>query len=191
MGMDIYGRKPTSEKGKYFRAGIVTWGPLCSYILDVAPKEITARCTKWNYNDGIGLGATAARRLGDFLLEEISAGHTAKYRQQRDVWIESLPRKTCECCNGTGFRFPRERDIADRDYFDQALLLRLQKSGISTLADAEAAVKASRRLKGIGWCNACHGVGTLQPEELYGVFREDAVQAFAEFARDSGGFSIW
>ena len=32
MGMDIYGRKPTSEAGKYFRANIWSWRPIHALI---------------------------------------------------------------------------------------------------------------------------------------------------------------
>jgi hypothetical protein len=55
MGMDVYGRKPSSPEGKYFRANIWSWYPihaliqgLCSDILDDEMME------KLGCNDGAG-----------------------------------------------------------------------------------------------------------------------------------------
>lgn len=55
MGMDVYGKKPRCEAGKYFRANIWSWPPihalieeLCSDLLD---EETLA---KLSFNDGAG-----------------------------------------------------------------------------------------------------------------------------------------
>jgi hypothetical protein len=32
MGMDVYGRNPTSEAGKYFRANVWSWRPIHALI---------------------------------------------------------------------------------------------------------------------------------------------------------------
>ncbi len=34
MGMDVYGRNPSSEEGEYFRASVWTWGPIYSFICE-------------------------------------------------------------------------------------------------------------------------------------------------------------
>jgi hypothetical protein len=41
MGMDVYGKKPTTEEGKYFRNNIWFWGMLAEYIYEVAPTIAT------------------------------------------------------------------------------------------------------------------------------------------------------
>jgi hypothetical protein len=55
MGMDVYGRSPTSPAGEYFQANVWAWGPihallveLCSDLLD---SEMLRRLT---FNDGAG-----------------------------------------------------------------------------------------------------------------------------------------
>jgi hypothetical protein len=55
MGMDVYGRQPTSEAGKYFRANVWSWRPihlliieLCADLLDEETLRLMA------YNDGAG-----------------------------------------------------------------------------------------------------------------------------------------
>lgn len=55
MGMDVFGRNPDSEAGKYFRANVWSWRPihaliieLCSDLLDDKTLEELA------YNDGAG-----------------------------------------------------------------------------------------------------------------------------------------
>jgi hypothetical protein len=32
MGMDVYGKKPTTEEGKYFHNSASSWHPLASYL---------------------------------------------------------------------------------------------------------------------------------------------------------------
>ena len=55
MGMDVEGRNPTAEAGKYFRANVWAWRPihaliheLCSDLLDEETLEGMA------YNSGAG-----------------------------------------------------------------------------------------------------------------------------------------
>ena len=55
MGMDVYGRRPTSEAGKYFRANVWSWHPIhaliiehCSDLLDKATLKGLA------FNEGAG-----------------------------------------------------------------------------------------------------------------------------------------
>jgi hypothetical protein len=55
MGMDVYGRQPTSEAGKYFRSNVWSWRPihlliieLCADLLDEETLRLMA------HNDGAG-----------------------------------------------------------------------------------------------------------------------------------------
>ena len=54
MGMDVYGKQPTADEGKYFRNNAWWWRPLADYCVEVAPA-ITAACTHWQSNDADGL----------------------------------------------------------------------------------------------------------------------------------------
>lgn len=50
MGMDVYGKNPSSPEGEYFRANIWSWRPihqLCELVLKRQLPE-------WSFNDGKG-----------------------------------------------------------------------------------------------------------------------------------------
>ena len=66
MGMDVYGRAPMSEEGRYFRANIWSWPP----ILDMMEK--TGVLPPWmiegmRWNDGAGPNDNQAEILADEL----------------------------------------------------------------------------------------------------------------------------
>jgi hypothetical protein len=55
MGMDVYGRKPSAEAGKYFRANVWSWAPIHNLIVELCSdlfKERTLR--RMAMNDGAG-----------------------------------------------------------------------------------------------------------------------------------------
>ena len=64
MGMDISGRNPSSEEGKYFRASVWSWGPihaLCETVMKYKYPD-------WAYNDGCGFeGQVPCTTLADAL----------------------------------------------------------------------------------------------------------------------------
>ena len=72
MGMDVYGKNPTNEAGKYFRNNVWWWRPLATYILETAPQSITSQCEHWGTNDGDGLDAERSSKLADFLRSQIA-----------------------------------------------------------------------------------------------------------------------
>jgi hypothetical protein len=76
MGMDIYGRKPTSKRGKYFGNNIGSWHALARYCNTVAP-DICAACRHWHTNDGDGLDAAGAVALADALVSSPSCAKAA------------------------------------------------------------------------------------------------------------------
>jgi hypothetical protein len=78
MGMDVSGRKPTTEQGEYFRNSVWWWGPLANYIWQVAP-EIAGHCEDWLTNEGDGLNAEDSAALANKLQQEIGAGRTERY----------------------------------------------------------------------------------------------------------------
>ena len=76
MGMDVFGKAPTSRTGEHFLNTIWWWHPLVRYCEDVAP-EVTAACDQWRMNDGDGLDAERALMLAARLQEELDSGRTA------------------------------------------------------------------------------------------------------------------
>ena len=103
MGMDVFGKSPTAENGKYFRNSVWWWHPLADYITSAHP-EIASACTEWHSNSGDGLGADGARALAQALNHDLDSGAVALYEAERQAEIEALPRETCRLCAGTGTR---------------------------------------------------------------------------------------
>lgn len=105
MGMDVYGKKPTSEVGQYFRNNVWWWRPLAEYCFVVAP-EIASKCTHWGTNDGDGLGTRDAKKLAAALRAKIADGHTEAWGAIRKAELDRLPDEDCSICGGTGCRLP-------------------------------------------------------------------------------------
>lgn len=103
MGMDVYGNKPTSETGKYFRNNVWWWRPLADYCCEVAP-ELTAKCQHWQSNDGDGLNARDSKLLALVLKARITEGHTEAFAAIRKAELDKLPDELCTICRGYGKR---------------------------------------------------------------------------------------
>jgi len=103
MGMDIYGSKPTSEEGRYFRCNVWTWRPLAELVTELCPEE-TAACELWQSNDGDGLDAAESEKLAARLFGLLESGVVEAYCTRRDARLAKLPDKACQRCEGTGLR---------------------------------------------------------------------------------------
>ena len=105
MGMDVYGKQPTTGEGKYFCNNMSWWRPLADYVCEIAP-EIAEKCRYWQSNDGDGLNGHDSLRLADLLQKEIESGHTAAYARRREAKLEMAPNEPCLLCEATGTRKP-------------------------------------------------------------------------------------
>lgn len=113
MGMDVYGRRPTTETGKYFRNNIWHWRPLADYVIQTAPA-LAAKCPHWHTNDGAGLNAADSVALADLLQAEIDSGRCETFAKIREAEIAAIPNEVCSLCEGTGVRKPiPERGAGD------------------------------------------------------------------------------
>jgi hypothetical protein len=99
MGMDIYGSKPSGQRGKYFPTTRYWWGPLADYCITVSP-DICAPCKYWYGNDGDGLDAAGSVALADALQKEVDSGRVETYVQQYAAEQELLPDESCSSCFG-------------------------------------------------------------------------------------------
>jgi hypothetical protein len=105
MGMDVYGKRPADETGRYFRNNVWWWHPLADYCMTVAP-DIAEQCQCWHSNDGAGLNGNAAVALANALQAEIDSGRCAAYAAIREAELTALPSEPCDLCDGTGKRKP-------------------------------------------------------------------------------------
>ncbi len=173
MGMDVYGKKPTSEKGEYFRNNVWWWRPLWDYCCEVASDVISdSLAENGHYNGGAGLDGIMALALAEILRDELESGRTAEYERKQNEYRASLPREKCELCEGTGIRTDKVG----------------VENGMPTRAlDEPEAILTGRTH---GWCNGCRGIGTQESWESGYPFSTENVREFVEFLTDSGGFSI-
>lgn len=102
MGMDVYGKNATSEKGQYFRNNVWWWRPLWNYCLSVS--YVAQQVEGGHYNNGDGLDADDAKMLAETLFAEINAGRTLQYEQEYTAFLKALPDEECDLCKGSGFR---------------------------------------------------------------------------------------
>jgi hypothetical protein len=171
MGMDVYGIEPKTDAGEYFRNNVWYWRPLWNYCLSVSGDLIDGNIG--HDNSGEGLDAYQAEQLAEILEDQLSKGHTLKYKQTYDAMIASIPRDVCEYCEGTGIRSDEvgvEHKMPERPL------------------EVELAILLGRSQ---GWCNACRGEGMKDSWESAYPFEVDNVREFAKFCRDSGGFNIY
>lgn len=176
MGMDVYGKKPTSEAGRYFRNNVWWWRPLAEYIFIHGPPELVRKCQHWHTNDGDGLKAEDSVKLAEFLQGEIESGRTQTWAAERAAKLGRLPRETCDICQGSGIRsdeIGREKGHLDK-----------------LISAANGFEPTHPRFGRMGWCNGCDGQGTRERFETWYDFSVENVQEFVTFLRHCGGFEI-
>lgn len=103
MGMDVYGKEPTNETGKYFRRNVWGWHPLWELCCFIAPG-VAGAVEHGHTNDGDGLGTEQSRVLAALLRVALENGEINRYVKARDERLSQLPDKTCMLCKGTGKR---------------------------------------------------------------------------------------
>ena len=109
--MDIFGKKPQTKTGEYFRNNVWWWHPLWDYCEHVAP-EITGKVVHAHYNSADGLDGFDARQLGFKLQKSIDDGTAEKYVEEFYFNLSMIPDEPCFCegkieclvCSGTGLR---------------------------------------------------------------------------------------
>jgi hypothetical protein len=178
MGMDVIGRAPTSERGKYFENNSSWWHPLATYCKEVAP-EIARGCRHWHTNSGDGLDAAASRALAEALEAEIESGRCLDIERQAEAEREAAPKEICPICHGKGVVW-RTRPQPTVNLYGEVEFAPLY------ITDADD----PRIDDGAGMpCFACNGRGFHRPS-FTSPFSVKNVRNFAAFLRDCGGFAI-
>ena len=164
MGMDVYGKAPTSVAGEYFRNNVWWWRPLADFVT-TEHADLTSACHYWHSNDGDGLDGAASAALGLALEADLASGRVKEYADAYTARLAALPLEPCTYCDSTGVR---------TDAVGKQL-------GLDVPRDPET---------GRGGCNACSGTGHLQSGECSYPFGVENVAEFARFLKACGGFSI-
>lgn len=169
MAMDVYGRKPTSAEGKYFRRNVWGWRPLATYLTTTFPN-ITQHCKYWQSNDGGGLGMLLSLSLARGIDKDIEDGHAAQYIAERDAHLANLKPVPCQHCNGVGRMTGTKNAVFERVHEDGDTKPRL------TVVQKK--------------CSMCDGTGEHLPfDTWYSLTLEDLVE-FSAFLKVCGGFKI-
>jgi hypothetical protein len=171
MGMDVYGKKPTTKAGEYFRRNVWGWRPLWQYVENVHP-EIAGLVKDGYSNSGYGLNGEKSAELASLLRTDITNGLVAEYVTARNNALAELPRKECQYCNGSGIR--TDGVGVENGMFKHKL-------------DEAAAIILGRTH---GWCNGCRGEGVVDDFALNYFLDETDIAEFAEFLENCGGFRI-
>ena len=169
MGMDVYGRKPTTKEGEYFRNDVWWWKPLWAYCREVSTVALKV---KYGFsNDGDGLNAKDSRELASDLQEELDSGRTVEFDILRKEELAKLPRETCSICGGTG--------------------IRTDGVGVAHGWPTKVVDEPGNPRHGMtGSCNGCGGWGSEEPWAANYPFSEENVREFVAFLRGCGGFKI-
>jgi len=170
MGMDVYGKKATNEKGEYFRRNVWGWRPLWDYCLDTF--AIAEKVEDGHSNSGHGLNAENSRILAEQMKLAIANGSAQEYIEERNIKLSQLERPTCELCAGTGVRTDEVGMFQDMP--------------TRKLSDEMASLTGRTH----GWCNGCSGEGKKDAWETSYYLDLDDIKEFAEFLENCGGFQI-
>lgn len=109
MGMDVYGRDPDNESGKYFRANVWYWRPLWGMIEDLYPT-FAVKVPNAHYNDGDGLDAEDSYLLSQIMKIDIESGRLSEYVNSYEADRQNIPQVDCEYCSKTGYRIWPQSD---------------------------------------------------------------------------------
>lgn len=96
MGMDVFGKKPKTDVGGYFRNNVWWWHPLWDYCATVEP-ELCDKVAEAHSNSGDGLNAIDSRKLAFSLREQIESGATQIYKDNYYKNLDLLPDEDCYC----------------------------------------------------------------------------------------------
>lgn len=171
MGMDVYGREPDDEAGRYFRNNIWWWKPLADYITG-NHADIAERCAYWYTNDGDGLDRESSLELARRLRGDLADGRVETYQRERQQRVDSLAPVACTLCGSSGVRSD-----------DVGILHSMVSRELH-----ETAQRVTGRTH--GWCNGCDGLGWVSAWETRYQFSPANVAEFAAFLEHCGGFRI-
>jgi len=190
MGMDVYGLKPKTKVGEYFRNNVWYWHPLWNYCCFV-DSSLIEKVPDAHCNSGDGLNAVDSRKLGFKLRQCIDDGSAQDYIDSYNERLESLPQEPCYCINKVTnlsssldlllnfiSQNPKTQFVADsslEDSCDSTGLIPFPKSDLKE-PNPE--------------CSLCKGSGFRQNLGKSYYIDLENIKSFALFLIDCGGFRI-
>lgn len=164
MGMDVYGLKPKTEKGKYFRNNVWWWHPLWSYCCYISP-ELAGKVESGHDNSGDGLDAVDSRKLGFIIQESVTSGAAEQYVDEYNKDTATLSDEPCFCVKQSIFQ-------------------------VFSMSGNTSSPNPSEEKDPNPECKTCKGSG-MQPNWNANYHIDvDNIQNFAGFLLNCGGFQI-
>jgi hypothetical protein len=172
MGMDVYGKKPTSTEGEYFRANVWYWHPLWSCCEELYPA-LAGKVKHGHDNSGDGLNKPDSLALAALLKRDIDNGVIAKYVKEYTEYIDSLPLEDCQYCEATGKRAWSSEHPA-----------------VSQAVKDDPNSVMNENSEYILECNSCKGTTKIKSFQTWYPMDLDLMIEFQKFLEHSGGFKI-
>jgi hypothetical protein len=163
MGVDISGRKPTTNEGEYFRSNWWGWRPI-NYICQLAAEQSKLKIdfSYWGSNDGKGLRTQKqCDKLADAI--ELLLSNSPNYNEfmvDEDDRIQIVLGSWCEA--GTGRFIGAEKEVELNEQYEYGTILFssvVTKSGMMVESSHSASL--------------------------------NHIKNFITFLRGCGGFQIW
>ena len=195
MGMDVYGLKPKTVVGEYFRNNIWSWHPLWDYCCFV-DNTLVEKVPMAHSNDGDGLNAVDSRQLGFKLIETIESGLAASYILTYDEHVKSLQKEPCYCTKPSNIETFETTlqmfltSIAEAQNYPTNLL---QESYDSTGPIPFPKQKDKPQQKNHppkNDCASCQGTGLVDNFLSNYPLNINNIELFGKFLIDCGGFRI-
>jgi len=209
MGMDVYGLKPKSQVGEYFRNNVWWWHPLWDYccFLDnsLIEKVPNAHC-----NDGDGLNAIDSRKLGFLIKDAVENGSAEDYILSYNEYLESLPEESCHCIKSTSnvstsleslLNSILQNQPQTKTQFVLETYPQVSSSTYSSLEESydptgpvpfpqNSISSEQSNPQPNPDCNRCSGSGKVENFTKNYHINLENIQSFANFLLDCGGFQI-
>ena len=170
MGMDVYGLKPKTQKGEYFRNNVWWWHPLWSYCCHISP-ELAGKVQNGHDNSGDGLDAVDSRKLGFIVQQSVTSGAAQEYVDEYNKDTATLPDEPCFCVK-------------------QSLMDVLAMSADTPFVEVSGILKSSENKTPNPECKNCKGSGMQRNWNANYYIDVENIQNFAGFLIDCGGFEI-
>lgn len=178
MGMDVFGLKPKTEKGEYFRNNVWFWHPLWDYCCYI-DNSLIEKVPNAHDNSGDGLGPVDSRKLGFKLLKSIETGDAESYVNLYYKNLESLEQQPCVCTIATNTSTTLEA------------LLQSAINNISTSYDKYGDIPfPKQKSESKPDCTLCNGSGLVENYSKNYHINLENIESFAKFLIDCGGFQI-
>ena len=191
MGMDVYGLKPKTVVGEYFRNNIWSWHPLWDYCCFV-DNTLVEKVPNAHSNDGDGLNAVDSRQLGFKLIETIESGLAASYILAYDEHVKSLQKEPCYCTKPSNIE---TLEITTLQMFLTSIAEAQTFSATTSLQESYTPTDPipfpnQKDQPPKNDCASCQGTGLVDNFLSNYPLNINNIELFGKFLIDCGGFQI-